>query len=142
MNSLLPLTSIQNIPHHNLTLQTPFALKKNLPPHHLPAKRIPLAKCLNAEPKIFYSLTLRLASVCTIIRQTKDVLILMVRKMLLVKQNKQIISSMARPAIVSVEFLKTLALIDLSQIILTVDVNAISGLLLEKTKVLQMPNVP
>ena len=138
--------SIQNIPHHNLTLQTPFALKKNLPPHHLPAKRIPLAKCLNAEPKIFYSLTLRLASVCTIIRQTKDVLILMVRithkKMLLVKQNKQIISSMARPAIVSVEFLKTLALIDLSQIILTVDVNAISGLLLEKTKVLQMPNVP
>ena len=70
---------------------------------------------------------------CTIIRQTKDVLILMVRKMLLVKQNKQIISSMARPAIVSVEFLKTLALIDLSQIILTVDVNAISGLLLEKT---------
>ena len=79
---------------------------------------------------------------CTIIRQTKDVLILMVRKMLLVKQNKQIISSMARPAIVSVEFLKTLALIDLSQIILTVDVNAISGLLLEKTKVLQMPNVP
>ena len=79
---------------------------------------------------------------CTIIRQTKDVLILMVRKMLLVKQNKQIISSMARPAIVSVEFLKTLALIDLSQIILTVDVNAISGLLLEKTKVLQMLNVP
>ena len=79
---------------------------------------------------------------CTIIRQTKDVLILMVKQMLLVKQNKQIISSMARPAIVSVEFLKTLALIDLSQIILTVDVNAISGLLLEKTKVLQMPNVP
>jgi hypothetical protein len=78
MNSLLPLTSIQNIPHHNLTLQTPFALKKNLPPHHLPAKRIPLAKCLNAKPKIFYSLTLRLASVCTIIRQTKDVLILMI----------------------------------------------------------------
>ena len=49
---------------------------------------------------------------------------------------------MARPAIVSVEFLKTLALTHLSQIILTVDVNAISGLLLEKTKVLQMPNVP
>ena len=62
--------------------------------------------------------------------------------MLLAKENKQTISSMAQPAIVSVEFLKTLALIDLSQIILTVDVNAISGLLLEKTKVLQMPNVP
>ena len=64
------------------------------------------------------------------------------KQMLLVKENKQTISSMAQPAIVSVEFLKTLALIDLSQIILTVDVNAISGLLLEKTKVLQMPNVP
>ena len=64
------------------------------------------------------------------------------KQMLLAKQNKQTISSMAQPAIVSVEFLKTLALIDLSQIILTVDVNAISGLLLEKTKVLQMPNVP
>ena len=64
------------------------------------------------------------------------------KQMLLAKENKQTISSMARPAIVSVEFLKTLALIDLSQIILTVDVNAISGLLLEKTKVLQMPNVP
>jgi hypothetical protein len=64
------------------------------------------------------------------------------KQMLLVKQNKQIISSMARPAIVSVEFLITLALTHLSQIILTVDVNAISGLLLEKTKVLQMPNVP
>ena len=64
------------------------------------------------------------------------------KQMLLVKQNKQIISSMAWPAIVSVEFLKTLVLTHLSQIILTVDVNAISGLLLEKTKVLQMPNVP
>jgi hypothetical protein len=64
------------------------------------------------------------------------------KQMLLAKKNKQTISSMAQPAIVSVEFLKTLALTHLSQIILTVDVNAISGLLLEKTKVLQMPNVP
>jgi len=62
-------------------------------------------------------------------------------QMLLAKHNKQTISSMAQPAIVSVEFLLALVMTHLSQIILTVDVNAISGLMLEKTKVLQTPNV-
>ena len=62
-------------------------------------------------------------------------------QMLLVKHSKQTISSMAQPAIVSVEFLKPLVLTHMHQIILTVDVNAISGSLLEKTKVLQTPNV-